>query len=67
MTILWVRSLAFFSLFLLHGILSEMSLNIDTVSGAIDLNYPERLRVPKRRTIKTQDLVMIDRTYALRF
>ena len=42
-----------------------MTLNIGTLSGIIDLDYPERLRVPKRRTTNSQDLVMIDRTYIL--
>jgi hypothetical protein len=44
-----------------------MTLNIGTLSGIIDLDYPERLRVPKRRTTNAQDLVMIDRTYILFF
>ena len=42
-----------------------MTLNIGTLSGIIDLDYPERLRLPKRRATNAQDLVMIDRTSIL--
>ena len=42
-----------------------MTLNIGTLSGIIDLDHPERLRVPKRWATNVQDLVMIDRTYIL--
>ncbi|KAK2463228.1 hypothetical protein APHAL10511_004883 [Amanita phalloides] len=44
----------------LHAYFMEMSLNINTISGNIDVNYPERLRASKCKTTGAQDLLLID-------
>ncbi|KAF8633289.1 hypothetical protein AX17_004464 [Amanita inopinata Kibby_2008] len=44
----------------LHDHFMEMSLNTDTLSGHIDLNYPENLGTSRRKCDRTGDLLLID-------